>query len=63
MACARCGKKASDGFTPVGTAKDAASRPRPALRQRPVNRPAARQGRFGQPISPAPQPTPPAPEA
>lgn len=60
MACARCGKKSSDGFVPASTrGADAAQRVRPALRQRPVSRPAARQGRFGDPIQPAQQPTPP----
>lgn len=60
MACARCGKKSSDGFVPASTrtAAEAATRPRPALRQRAV-RPAARQGRFGQPLQPAQQPAPP----
>jgi hypothetical protein len=60
MACARCGKKSSDGFTPASTrGADAATRPRPALRQRPVTRTATRQGRFGDPIQPAQQPAPP----
>lgn len=60
MACARCGKKSSDGFVPASTrGADAAQRPRPQLRQRPVNRPAARQGRFGEPLAPAQQPAPP----
>lgn len=63
MACSRCGKKASEGFRPVSSADNAATRPRPALRQRPVSRPAARQGRFGDPIQPAQQPPPPAPGA
>lgn len=57
--CSRCGKKASGGFVPASSAQDAGSRPRPALRQRPVTRPAARQGRFGDPIQPAQQPQPP----
>ncbi len=60
MACSRCGKKASDGFkSATATAADAATRPRPQLRQRPINRPIARQGRFGAPIQPADQPSAP----
>lgn len=57
MACARCRKKAQAQFTP---ASSEGQRPRPALRQRPVNRPAAaKPGRFAPGIQPAEQPSPP----
>lgn len=57
MACARCGKKARDaGFIPASS-KDAATRPRPALRQRAVRRTGVPAR--GSAIQPAQQPPPP----
>lgn len=57
MACSRCGKKSSEKFTPASTTPGE-QRPRPQLRQRSVRHP-ARAGRFGQPLQPAQQPSPP----
>lgn len=58
MACSRCGKKSSEKFTPASSVPEGTPRPRPALRQRSVKH-SARAGRFGQPLQPAQQPSPP----
>lgn len=58
MACARCGKKASDATIPRQTGAPA-ERPRPRLRQRTVQREVDPRRRFIQqpgPITPADQP-------